>query len=83
MASLAEEERKVAVGTYEWEARTKTFQDTYPLRAMINRAWGEVSRISTPEGTAEVRLAASFGTTLALGTLDARETDYPGAATAT
>jgi hypothetical protein len=39
MASLAEEERKVAVGTYEWEARTKTFQDTYPLRAMINRAW--------------------------------------------
>jgi hypothetical protein len=50
---------------------------------MINRACGEVSRISTPEGTAEVRLAASFGTILALGTLDARETDYPGATTAT
>jgi hypothetical protein len=30
--------RKVVVGTYECEARTKTFQDTYPLRAMINRA---------------------------------------------
>ena len=59
------------------------FQDTYPLWAMINRAWEEVSRISTPEGTAEVRLAASFGTVLALGTLDARETDCPGVATAT
>jgi hypothetical protein len=45
---------------------------------MINRACGEVSRISTPEGTAEVRPAASFGTILALGTLDARETDCPG-----
>ena len=50
---------------------------------MINRAWGEVSRISTPEGTAEVRLAGSFGATLALGALDARETDYPGTATTT
>ena len=47
---------------------------------MINRACGEVSRISTPEGTAEVRLAAGFGTILSLG---ARETDCPGAATAT
>jgi hypothetical protein len=50
---------------------------------MINRACGEVSRTSTPEGAAEVCLAASFGTILALGTLDARETDYPGAATMT
>ena len=50
---------------------------------MINRAWGEVSRISTPEGAAEVRLTGSFGTTLALGALDARETDCPGTATAT
>jgi hypothetical protein len=50
---------------------------------MINRACGEVSRISTPDGTVEVRLAASFGTILALGTLDAREMDCPGAATAT
>jgi hypothetical protein len=38
VASLAEEERKVAVETYEREARTKTLQDTYPLRARINRA---------------------------------------------
>jgi hypothetical protein len=50
---------------------------------MINRACGDVSRISTPEGTAEVRLAAGLGTILALGTLGARETDYPGAATMT
>jgi hypothetical protein len=50
---------------------------------MINRACGEVSRISTPEGTAEVRPAASFGIILALGTLYAWETDCPGAATAT
>jgi hypothetical protein len=50
---------------------------------MISRACGEVSRISTPEGTAEVRLAAGFGTILALGTLGAREMDCPGAATAT
>jgi hypothetical protein len=39
---------------------------------MINRAWGEFSRISTPEGVAEVRFAGSFGTTLALGALNAR-----------
>jgi hypothetical protein len=50
---------------------------------MVNRACGEVSRISTPEGTAKVRLAASFGTILTLGTLEARETDCPDAATAT
>jgi hypothetical protein len=50
---------------------------------MISRACGEISRISTPKGTAEVRLAASFGTILALGTLDARETDCPGSATTT
>jgi hypothetical protein len=50
---------------------------------MINRACGEVSQTSTPEGTAEVYLAASFGTTLALGAPDARETDCPGAATTT
>jgi hypothetical protein len=50
---------------------------------MINRACGEVSRILTPEGTVEVRPAASFGIILALGTLYARETDSPGAATVT
>ena len=61
----------------------KTFQDTYPLRAMINRAWGEVSRISTPGAAAEVRFAGSFGTTLALGALNARGADCPGTATAT
>jgi hypothetical protein len=38
---------------------------------MINRAWGEVSRISTPGATAEVCFAGSFGITLALGALDA------------
>jgi hypothetical protein len=50
---------------------------------MINRAWGEVSRISTPGAAAEVRFAGSFGTTLALGALDAREADRSGTATAT
>jgi hypothetical protein len=79
MTLLAKEKRKVRVGTYKG-AGTKTSYDTYPLRAMINRACGEVSRTSTPEGTAEVCLAASFGTILALGALDARETDCPGAA---
>jgi hypothetical protein len=49
---------------------------------MIKRAWGEVSWISTP-GTAKVRFAGSFGTTLALGALDARGADCPGTATAT
>ena len=83
MASLAEEKRKITAGTYEWKARTKTFRDTYPLRAMINRAWGEVSRISTPGAATEVRFAGSFGTTLALGALDARGADCPGTATAT
>jgi hypothetical protein len=61
----------------------KTFRDTYPLRAMINRAWGEVSWISTPGTAAEVRFAGSFGTTLALNALDARGADCPGTVTAT
>jgi hypothetical protein len=50
---------------------------------MINRAWGEVSRVSTPGAAAEVRFADSFGTTLALGALGARGADCPGTATAT
>jgi hypothetical protein len=81
MTPLAKKKRKIRVGTYKGGARTKTSQDTYPLRAMINRACGEVSRTSTPEGTTKVCLAASFGTVLALGALDARETDCPGATT--
>jgi hypothetical protein len=50
---------------------------------MINCACGEESRTSTPEGTAGVRLAASFGAILTLGALDAQETDCPDAATMT
>jgi hypothetical protein len=46
---------------------------------MINRAWGEVSWISTPGTATEVR----FGTTLALNALDARGADCPGTVTAT
>jgi hypothetical protein len=83
MTPLAKEEKKVRVETYKGGAGTKTPQGTYPFRAMINRACGEVSRTSTPEGTAEVCLAANFGATLALDALGARETDWPGAATAT
>jgi hypothetical protein len=74
MASLAEEKRKITAGTYERKARTKTFRDTYPLRAMIHRAWGEVSWIPAPGTTAEVRFAGNFGTALAL---DARGADCP------
>jgi hypothetical protein len=80
MASLTEEKRKITAGTYEWKARTKTFRDTYPLRAMIHRAWGEVSWIPAPGTAAEVRFAGSFGTTLAL---DARGADCPGTVTVT
>jgi hypothetical protein len=68
--------RKITAQTYEWEAKTKTFRDTHPLRAMIHRAWGEVSWISAPETAAEVRFAGNFGATLAL---DARRADCPGA----
>jgi hypothetical protein len=50
---------------------------------MINRAWGEVSRISTPGAAAEVRFAGSFGITLALGALDAWEASCSGTATTT
>ena len=75
MAPLAEGKRKMTAGTYERKARTKTFGDTYPLRAMIHRAWGEVSWIPAPETAAEVRFAGNFGATLAL---DARGADCPG-----
>jgi hypothetical protein len=78
VASLAEEKRKITAGTYEWEARTKTFQDTYPLRAMIHRAWGEVSWIPAPGTVAGVRFAGNFGAALAL---DARGADCPGTVT--
>ena len=76
MASLAEGKRKITVETYEWKAKTKTFRGTYPLRAMIHRAWGEVSWIPAPETAVEVRFAGNFGATLALG---ARGADCPGA----
>ena len=79
MASLAGKKRekgKITAETYEWEAKTKTFRDTHPLRAIIHRAWGEVSWIPAPETAAEVRFAGNFGATLAL---DARGADCPGA----
>jgi hypothetical protein len=50
---------------------------------MINRAYGEVSRTSIPEGTTEVCPAAGFGTILALGALGTRGTDCLDAATTT
>jgi hypothetical protein len=50
---------------------------------MINRAWGEVSWISTPRTAAEVRFTGSFDTTLALNALDARGADCLGTVTAT
>jgi hypothetical protein len=78
MASLAEEKRKITAETCEWKAKTKTFRDTYPLRAMIHRAWGEVSWIPAPRTAAEVRFAGNA--TLAL---DTREADGPGAVTMT
>jgi len=74
------EERKITAETYEWEAKTKTFRDTYPLRAMIHRAWGEVSWIPAPGTAAEVRFAGNFGATLAL---DTRGADCPGTVTMT
>jgi hypothetical protein len=80
MASLAGRKREITAGTYEWKAKTKTFRDTYPLRAMIHRAWGEVSWIPAPETAAEVRFTGNFGTTLAL---DARGADCPGTVTVT
>jgi hypothetical protein len=70
------EERKITAETYEWEAETKTFRDTHPLRAIIHRAWGEVSWIPAPKTAAEVRFAGISGATLAL---DARGADCPGA----
>jgi hypothetical protein len=75
MASLAEQKRKITAETYEWEAKAKTFRGTYPLRAMIHRAWGEVSWIPAPETAAEVHFAGNFGATFAL---DARGADGPG-----
>jgi hypothetical protein len=69
------EKGKITAETYEWEAKTKTFRDTHPLRAMIHRAWGEVSWIPAPETAVEVRFAGNFDATL---TLDARGADCPG-----
>jgi hypothetical protein len=80
MASLAEGRRKITAETYEWKARTKTFRDAYPLRAMIHRAWGEVSWIPAPGTAVEVRFAGNFGTTLAL---DTRGADCLGTVTVT
>jgi hypothetical protein len=80
MASLAEGRRKITAETYEWKARTKTFRDTYPLQAMIHRAWGEVSWIPAPGTAAKVRFAGNFGNTFAL---DTRGADCPGIVTVT
>jgi hypothetical protein len=50
---------------------------------MINRAWGEVSRTSTPGNAAEVRFAGGLDITLALGALDAWEAGCSGTTTTT
>ena len=76
MLDKKKEKGKITAETYEWEAKAETFRDTHPLRAMIHRAWGEVSWIPAPETAAEVRFAGNFGATLAL---DARGADCPGA----
>jgi hypothetical protein len=68
VASLAKEKRKITARTYEWKARTKTFRDTYPLRAMTHHARGEVSWIPAPGTAAEAHFAGSFGAALASGT---------------
>jgi hypothetical protein len=72
---LKKKKGKITAEIYEWEAKMKTFRGTYPLRAMIHRAWGEVSWIPAPETAAKVRFAGNFGATLAL---DARGADGPG-----
>jgi hypothetical protein len=72
---LLREKKKITAETYEWKAKAKTFRDTYPLRAMIHRAWGEVSWIPAPGTAAEVRFAGNFCATLAL---DTRGADCPG-----
>jgi hypothetical protein len=71
------EKGKITAETYEREAKTKTFRDTHPLRAMIHRAWGEPSWVPAPETAAEVRFAGTFGATLVLGAWGA---DCPGTA---
>jgi hypothetical protein len=80
MASLAKGKRKITVETYERKAKTKTFRDTYPLRAMIHRAWGEVSWVPAPGTAAEARFAGNFVATLAL---DTRGANCPGTVTMT
>jgi hypothetical protein len=80
MAPLAEGKKKITAEAYEWKAKTKTFRETYPLRAMIHRAWGEVSWTPTPGTAAKVRLAGNFGATPAL---DTRGADCPGTVTMT
>jgi hypothetical protein len=74
------EKGKITAETYEWEAKTKTFQDTHPLRAMIHCAWGKPSWVPAPETAVEVRFAGTFGATLVL---DARGADCPGTAAMT
>jgi hypothetical protein len=69
------EASKITAETYEWEAKTKTFRDTHPLRAITHRAWGEVSWIPAPKTAAEVRFAGIFSATLAV---DDRGVDCPG-----
>jgi hypothetical protein len=71
---------KITAETYEWEAKTKTFRDTHPLRAMIHRVWGEPSWVPAPGTAAEVRFTGTFGATLVL---DARGADCPGTAAMT
>jgi hypothetical protein len=74
---------KSRIRTHEEGAGTKVSSDTYPLRAMTNRACGEAPRASVLVGTTEVCPAAGFGTILASGARGPRGTDCPGVSTTT
>jgi hypothetical protein len=74
---------KSRIRTHEEGAGIEVSSDTYPLRAMINRACGEAPRASVPAGTTKVCPAAGFGTIPASGARGAEGTVRPGADMAT
>jgi hypothetical protein len=74
---------KSRIRIHEEGAGTEVSSDTYPLRAMTNRACGEAPRASVPAGSTKVRPGVDFSTVPAWGARGARGTVCPDVDTTT
>jgi hypothetical protein len=78
---LAERKRESKFKTHREKTKTEVSSDTYSLRGMANRAYGEAPRAPVSAGAAEGCPAAGFGAASASGARGAEGAACPGVVT--